>query len=140
MVIAMGQPPFFSADWCAEARDVANGSGDLQLGMADASSFDLRFVFVCTDREGLGSYADFAAGVVTDWITGAPTDDAPVVATLRGQLASWRAAAEGGQASVLLLKNRFKLKDTKRSLIANNYNAFDALLSSWADIDTEWSV
>ncbi|MGQ0465716.1 MAG: hypothetical protein ACT4QG_10400 [Sporichthyaceae bacterium] len=130
--------PLFSTEWCAAAVRAAADSVDLRPGMADPESFDIVLAFSCTDAEP-ACWARFRSGRVEQWEPG-PPPTGPGVARLSAPIKTWCAAADHDEvATNLLLGRKIKLRDTHNT-VTSNYQALDALLASWYDIDTDWTA
>ena len=128
----------FSDSWCHAALDAAADSVDLRHGMADPDTFDIVLAFACTDRDAT-SWVRFHNGQITEWRPGAPPTESRV-AHLTAPAKIWCSAADHDDvATNLVLGRKIKLRDT-RNAVASNYQALDALLASWGDIDTDWTT
>jgi hypothetical protein len=129
--------PFFSTEWCNEARILVNTSAEVQAGFKDPTTFDLTLIFVCESPEYIQTWALFKQGMVDRWAPGAPPVGARA-ASLRAKQPDWRTAAEGNlSASTLLVERRMRLRDS-RNQIAHNYAALDAVVATWRHIPTLW--
>jgi hypothetical protein len=133
---------FFSQAWTDQALKAERAAADvIYKRLRDAKTFSHVLALEVTDRPGLVTHIQYAEGRSVTWTATELFAEDTVWSRFTANLSDWRAAAEGkAKASNLVMAGKVKLvKGAMKDALANA-QAFDRLVETFGEIDTDWDV
>lgn len=129
---------FFSPEWCDKAIQVLNANPAVKGGLRDASTFTNKMQFDCGEGEN-AVHLEWDAGTIT--YMGPPKfSDEDIWLIIRANKETWQTAASGEvEGGKLLMAGKIKFAKGPITAAVQNAGAFNNFLSTWGQIDTDWS-
>jgi hypothetical protein len=132
---------FFSEAWTQEALKVERAAADdIYKRFKDPNSKTMVLAMSVADRPGVATNIEYVAGRSKAW-SSQPFDEDRVWARFSADLDVWRSAAEGNaKASNLVMAGKIKLVKGELNEAVDNARAFDRLVETFGEVDTDWEI
>ena len=129
---------FMSKEWAEKAMAAINANPAVKAGLRDAPNFTNKMMFDCGEGQD-GVHCEFEAGTLT--YMGPPQfadDDLWLI--IRADKETWKTAASGEvEGGKLLMAGKIKFAKGPITAAVQNAAAFNNFLSTWGQVDTDWS-
>jgi putative sterol carrier protein len=133
---------FFSQAWTDQALKAEKAAADdIFKRLKNPKTFSHVIALEVTDRPGLVTHIQYAEGRSVTWTATELFAEGTVWSRFTANLSDWRAAAEGkAKASNLVMAGKFKLVKGAMKDALENAPAFDRLVQTFGEVDTDWDV
>ena len=133
---------FFTEEWVAAALVAERAAGDdIYKRFKRPADFTHVIALEVIDHPELKTHLEYREGRSVRWIATDLFPEDQVWGRFAANLVDWRTAAEGkAKASNLVMAGKIKLVKGQMKDALETAQAFDRLVQSFGEVDTDWAV